>query len=62
MKQSIPLVYFHSIKPGKYVAVWPIFIIEDVRSELAVRVSIDPVYMMSGRIDSTNLTDSANLR
>jgi len=62
MKQSIPLVYFHSIKPGKYVAVWPIFIIEDVRSELAVRVSIDPVYMMSGKIDSANLTDSSNLR
>jgi len=62
MKRSTPLVYFHSVKPGKYVAVWPIFIIEDVRSELAVRVSIDPVYMMSGRIESTKLTDSSNLR
>jgi len=25
MEQKIPLVYFHGIMPGKYVAVWPVF-------------------------------------
>lgn len=37
-----PLVYFHSIKPGKYVAVWPVFILQDDPASLSVRVAIDP--------------------
>jgi putative restriction endonuclease len=39
-----PLVYFHSIMPGKYVAVWPVFILHDDPNTLAVKVAIDPAY------------------
>lgn len=43
-RQRIPLIYFHSIKPGKYQAVWPIYIIEDNPSQLHIRAAIDPAY------------------
>lgn len=46
LKEPTPLVYFHGIRTGKYVAVFPVFIIEDIPSKLAVRVSINPVYMV----------------
>ncbi len=51
MRQKIPLAYFRSFKPGKYVAVWPVFIIEDVPSELCVRVAIDTVYSITGELN-----------
>jgi putative restriction endonuclease len=60
MKQNIPLVYFRSIKPGKYVSVWPVFVLEDVRSELFVRVAIDPAYTMSGELNMPNLLTESN--
>jgi len=60
MSQSVPLVYFNSIKPGKYVAYWPVFIKEDFRSELAVRVELNPVYMMYGMEKSEELGSTVN--
>jgi putative restriction endonuclease len=51
MRQQIPLVYFQSIKPGKYIAVWPVFVIEDVPAELCVRVAIDAVYSITGELN-----------
>lgn len=42
MKTRTPLVYFHSIKPGKYVAVWPVFILQDYPEKLTFLVAIDP--------------------
>jgi len=29
MQRRIPLIYFHGIAPGKYLAVWPVFIVGD---------------------------------
>lgn len=43
-KNITPLIYFYSIKPGKYVAIWPIFIFEDDPGRLVVRAAIDPAY------------------
>ena len=42
--KRIPLIYFHSIKPGKYVAVWPVFILEDDPDNLKIKAAIDPAY------------------
>jgi len=39
--ERIPLVYFYSIQPGKYEAVWPIFILEDHPEKLCVDAAID---------------------
>lgn len=42
-----PLVYFHSIKPGKYYAIWPIFIVDDKPAELLVHATLEPTYAMN---------------
>ncbi|MGE5251875.1 MAG: HNH endonuclease, partial [Bacteroidota bacterium] len=36
-----PLVYFHGIEPGKYLAVWPVYIIGDDPSQLTFKVAVD---------------------
>lgn len=41
MKRQIPLIYFHSIVKGKYLAVWPVFIIEDNPDSLSFTVAAD---------------------
>ncbi len=43
-RRRTPLVYFHSIKPGKYVAVYPVFIMGDDPANLEVKAAIDPSY------------------
>lgn len=40
-QKRIPLIYFKSIKPGAYIAVWPIFIIRDNPQELCIDAAID---------------------
>ncbi|MBN8657362.1 MAG: HNH endonuclease [Anaerolineae bacterium] len=42
-----PLVYFHGIEPGKYLATYPVYIIGDDPSNLTFKVAVDdaiPVY------------------
>jgi putative restriction endonuclease len=29
MKKQVPLIYFYGIMPGKYLAAWPVFIMND---------------------------------
>jgi len=41
MEQEKPLVYFHGIVPGKYLAVWPVFIIGDDPQNLTFTIAVD---------------------
>jgi putative restriction endonuclease len=41
MYRKIPLVYFHGVVPGKYLAVWPVFIIRDIPEKLTFEVAAD---------------------
>lgn len=41
MIQKTPLIYFHGVVPGKYLAVWPIFIVSDMPERLTFRVAAD---------------------
>jgi putative restriction endonuclease len=41
MKQRIPMVYFHGIMPGKYVAAWPVYIVGDNPGQLTFTVAMD---------------------
>ena len=38
---NIPLVYLHGIVPGKYLAVWPVYIIADKPTNLTFTVAVD---------------------
>lgn len=41
MKQGIPLVYFLGLAPGKYLPVWPVYIIGDDPTSLSFTVAVD---------------------
>lgn len=47
MAKRRPLVYFHGIIPGRYMAVWPVFIVGDSPTALSFSVAVD---------DATHLT------
>ena len=41
MLQRMPLIYFHGVVPGKYLAVWPVFIVGDIPEKLTFKVAAD---------------------
>lgn len=41
MKQGIPLVYLLGLVPGKYLPVWPVYIIDDDPANLSFTVAVD---------------------
>jgi putative restriction endonuclease len=41
MQQNIPLIYFLGIVPGKYLSVWPVYIIGDNPEKLSFKVAVD---------------------
>jgi putative restriction endonuclease len=46
MIRHVPLVYLHGVVPGKYLAVWPVFVVGDSPHELTFKVAADdPQYL-----------------
>lgn len=41
LQRGLPLVYFHGVVPGKYVAAWPVFIVGDRPDRLTFIVAVD---------------------
>ena len=41
MQERLPLIYFHGLVQGRYVAAWPVFIVADDRRGLAFTVAVD---------------------
>lgn len=41
MQEQVPLIYFHALSVGKYVAAWPVYIIGDNRQSLTFVVAVD---------------------
>lgn len=41
MERRLPLIYFHGIAPGKYVATWPVVVVGDDPAGLAFSVAVD---------------------
>ena len=41
--RKAPLIYFHGVVPGKYLAVWPVFIIGDSPEDLTFKVAVDDI-------------------
>lgn len=42
-RYKIPLVYFHGIVPGKYLPIWPVFIVGDDPDSLSFKVAVDDI-------------------
>jgi putative restriction endonuclease len=41
MAQQLPLIYFHGIVPGRYLTVWPVYVMSDDQAALTFRVAVD---------------------
>ncbi len=41
MRERLPLVYFHGVVPGKYLAAWPVFVVGDDRPGLTFTIAVD---------------------
>ncbi len=41
MVQHVPLIYFHGIIPGRYMASWPTYVVGDNRAALTFTVAVD---------------------
>ena len=41
MQERLPLVYFHGVFPGRYVAAWPVFVVGDDRGGLTFTIAVD---------------------
>lgn len=41
LEQSRPLIYFHGIVPGRYLAVWPVFVIGDRPTDLTFELAVE---------------------
>jgi putative restriction endonuclease len=44
MVERVPIVYFHAIEPGSYVAAYPVFVVEDHPEQLRFSMQVDDLY------------------
>ena len=44
MAERVPIVYFHAIEPGSYVAAYPVFVVEDHPEQLRFAMQVDDLY------------------
>ncbi|MBN2282390.1 MAG: HNH endonuclease [Deltaproteobacteria bacterium] len=56
MLHNIPIIYFHSVVPGKYLAVWPVYIVEDNPNSLTFTVAVDDYKTVNQYIHSQDDT------
>ena len=47
--RKTPLIYFHGVVPGKYLAVWPVFIVGDSPDKLYFHVAVDDMTYLKKR-------------
>jgi putative restriction endonuclease len=51
MRNQVPLIYFHGVVPGKYLAVWPVFVVGDYPDEFTFKVAADDaMYLYRGGV------------
>jgi len=44
MVERVPIVYFHAIEPGSYVAAYPVFVVDDHPGQLRFSMQVDDLY------------------
>jgi putative restriction endonuclease len=56
--QQTPLVYFHGVVPGKYLAVFPVFIVGDLIDQLSFKVAADDSLYIEKALFDKSLKDN----
>ena len=60
-----PLVYFHGVEPGNYLATWPVYIIGDDQSNLQFKIAVDdavPAFEYSATSISHQIAEVSDAR
>lgn len=58
IRRREPLIYFHALVKGKYLAVWPVFVVGDEPASLTFSVAVDDALALRAGIDlSTKAED-----
>lgn len=52
IERRLPLIYFHGIVPGKYVAAWPVFVVGDNPANLTFTVAVDDAQHIGLNLDN----------
>jgi putative restriction endonuclease len=52
--ERVPLVYFHAVEPGSYVAAYPVFVVEDDPTQLRFSLQVDDI-LAADRSDDVEL-------
>ena len=60
--KNIPLIYFHGIVPGQYLAVWPVYITGDDRTNLLFRAVVDDVQNLNMGEDFSLVAEESESR
>lgn len=55
-ERKTPLIYFHSVVPGKYLAVWPVYIVNDNPNALEFNIAVDDKKYIYKIADASNKT------
>jgi putative restriction endonuclease len=57
MQQRIPLVYFHGLVPGRYLAIWPVYIVGDDPQQLTFTVAVDDTSLLEQKSAVTKVAE-----
>ena len=57
MERQVPLAYFHGVFKGKYLAVWPVYIVADDPGALAFSVAVDDAELSLSLVDQHSARD-----
>jgi putative restriction endonuclease len=59
--RKVPLIYFHGVVPGKYLAVWPVFIVADDPQGLTFKVAVDDLSLVDlEQKEETSISEPAS--
>lgn len=61
-KQNQPLIYLHGVVPGRYLAVFPVFIVGDNPEELCFKVAVDDISFTSSDTKSSEKIEQNEVR
>lgn len=53
MQHRLPLIYFHGVIPGKYVAAWPVFVVKDDPQRLVFTIAVDDTSHINLSLDES---------
>ena len=53
MERQVPLIYFHGMIKGRYLPVWPVFVVSDSPEKLTFTVAVDDMRSIGSEVAST---------